>query len=234
MTSGHTETRNVGKRVTLVGTIHVDPASTSLVGETIRSIIPETVALELDRERLRALENPDSARPSLSSGASFLTMALLEKFAGQLTGSSPGSEMLEAVRAARLVGANIELIDRPIGITVAGIRKLPLREKIRLGVDGLASLVLLPFGALDLSKLAEDINSQLGVFRNRYPRLSHLLLDEREQYMVDRIKQILTETSGRVVGVVGLGHLSTIAKALEGFKEGPTYSASMRWTLDAG
>ncbi len=228
---GRTETRNVGKRIVLVGTIHVDPASISLVQDTIQSTMPGTVALELDRERLQALENPGDQRPRISSGISFLTMALLEKFAGQLTGSSPGSEMLAASRTARLVGARVETIDRPIGLTAAGIRKLPLKEKVRLGADGLASLILLPFGISNLSDLTEDIDNQLSIFRARYPRLSRLLLDEREEYMVNRFKQILAETNGKIVGVVGFGHLSTIAKALEGYEQHPGYSASLSWTV---
>ena len=229
---GRTETRNVGKRIVLVGTIHVDPASISLVQDTIQRTMPGTVALELDRERLQALENPNNQRPRISSGLSFLTMALLEKFAGQLTGSSPGSEMLAASRTARLVGARVETIDRPIGLTAAGIRKIPLREKVRLGADGLASLVLLPLGTSNLSELTEDIDNQLSLFRARYPRLSRLLLDEREEYMVNRFKQILAETDGKIVGVVGFGHLSTIATALEAYEQRPAYSASLSWTLD--
>lgn len=224
----------MGKRVVLVGTIHVDPASISLVRETVQSVMPEVVALELDRDRLRALENPAAGRPSLSSGLSFLTMALLERFAGELTGSSPGSEMLEAARMARLVGAVVETIDRPIGITAMGIRRLPLKEKIRLGADGLASLILLPFGASSLSELTEDIDNQLRIFRARYPRLSGLLLDEREQYMVNRFRQILAETTGRIVGVVGFGHLSTIAKALEGYEDRAGLSTSLSWTVVTG
>jgi pheromone shutdown protein TraB len=231
---GHAETRSIGKRIVLVGTIHVDPASISLVRETIQSTMPEIVALELDRERLQALENPSTQRPGISSGLSFLTMALLEKFAGQLTGSSPGSEMLAAARTARSVGASVETIDRPIGMTAAGIRKLPMKEKIRLGLDGLASFALLPFGAADLSELTEDIDNQLKVFRARYPTLSRLLLDEREAYMVSRFKQILAETSGRIVGVVGFGHLSTIAKALEDYGEGLGYSTGMSWSVYTG
>jgi pheromone shutdown protein TraB len=231
---GQIETRNVGTRIVLVGTIHVDPASISLVRETIQNTRPEAVALELDKERLLALENPEFQRPSISSGLSFLTMALLERFAGQVTGSSPGLEMLEAAKTARLVGARIETIDRPITITALGIRKLPLKEKIRLGLDGIASLFLLPFGASDLSQLTEDIDNQLGIFKSRYPELSRLLLDEREQYMVSKFERILAETTGKIVGVVGFGHLATIAKSLEEIENRPGYSTSFSWTVRPG
>ena len=231
---GHAEIRNVGKRIVLIGTIHVDPDSTTLVRQTIQKTMPDVVALELDRERLQALQHPKSQRTSLSAGFSFLTMALLEKFAGQLTGSSPGLEMLEAAKTGREVGAIIETVDRPIGITAAEIRKIPLKEKIRLGADAVASLFLLPFGVSDLSELTQDIENQLNIFRSRYPVLSRLLLDERERYMVDRFKTILAQNSGKIVGVVGFGHLATIAKSLEGYDERPSYSASLNWTIGTG
>jgi len=231
---GHAEIRNVGKRIVLIGTIHVDPDSTTLVRQTIQKTMPDVVALELDRERLQALQHPKSQRTSLSAGFSFLTMALLEKFAGQLTGSSPGLEMLEAAKTGREVGAIIETVDRPIGITAAEIRKIPLKKKIRLGADGVASLFLLPFGMSDLSELTQDIENQLNIFRSRYPVLSKLLLDERERYMVDRFKTILAQNSGKIVGVVGFGHLATIAKALEDNDERLTYSASLKYTIGTG
>ncbi len=231
---GHSETRRIGKRLVLVGTIHVDPKSASLVRQTIGETMPDIVALELDRERLQALERPKSQRANLSAGFSFLTMVLLEKFAGQLTGSSPGLEMLEAAKRAREIGATIQTIDKPIGITAAGIRKIPLKEKIRLGLDGIASLILLPFGVADLSELTEDMEGQIKAFRSRYPKLSRLLLDEREEYMVERLKGILAQNSGIIVGVVGFGHLASIASALEGYEERPGFSANLSWTLATG
>ncbi len=228
---GGPEIRIVGSRLLLVGTIHVDTASVTLVRETVLSVRPEVVALELDAERLRGLRSPSASGPTVSSGPSFLAMALLEKFAGHLTGSSPGLEMVEAVKAGEAVGARVELIDRPIGVTIAGIRRLPLREKLMIGVDGLASLVLLPFGVADLSKLTGEIENQLQVFRRRYPRLSELLLDERERYMTERLKRVLDETTGKVLGVVGFGHLSAIAKAVEGYREEHGYSTNFTWSL---
>jgi len=232
--SGPAKVLRVGSRLVLVGTVHVDPASRSLVKDTVMEVRPEVVGLEIDRERLFGLQNPGLAKPSIAGGPSFLAMALLEKFAGQLTGSSPGLEMLEAVGAARTIGARVELIDRPIGITVAGLKRLPLGEKLRIGVDGVASLVFLPFGKADFSQLMDDIDNQLQIFRSRYPNLSRLLLDDREEYMAERIRRVLDETVGQVVVVVGFGHLRNIARRVEGYREGTGYSSRLTWTLGTG
>jgi pheromone shutdown protein TraB len=139
----------------MIGTVHVDPASATTVRDTIVAMKPEVVALELDEGRMLALENPN-AQSGRGAGVSFLTMALLEKFAGQMTGSPPGTEMLEAARAAKAVGSRVEFIDLPITSTGTALRKLPRKEKAKLVVDALLSLLILPFSRINWSKLTED------------------------------------------------------------------------------
>src|SRR5207249_8679699 len=129
---------------------------------------PEVVALELDEGRMMALENP-KAQSGRGAGVSFLTMALLEKFAGQMTGSPPGTEMLEAAKAAKAVGSRVEFIDLPITNTGTALRKLPRREKARLVVDALASLVLLPLSRINWSNVTEHMHSQTRAFRTSHP-----------------------------------------------------------------
>jgi len=161
-------------------------------------------------------------------------MMLLERFAGEMTGSPPGSEMLRAVEAARAVGARVEFVDLPIGQTVGSLRKLPLKEKVRLGVDSLVSVTLLPFGGFNLSKLTENLEEQLRLFRLRYPELSRLLLDVREEHMVARIRDILYFTTGQVIAVVGYGHMKSLARGLNSVMTKPAFSSSITWNLYTG
>ncbi|HVH16414.1 MAG TPA: hypothetical protein VNA15_11960 [Candidatus Angelobacter sp.] len=223
----------MGDRLSLIGTIHVDPKSASFARETILRIRPEVVALELDEGRLMALQNPDRAI-GRGGGGSFLAMMLLERFAGEMTGSPPGQEMLRAVEAARAIGARVAFVDLPIGNTVGSLRKLPLREKVRLGVDSVVSIALLPFGGFNLSKLKENLEEQLRLFRLRYPELSRLLLDVREKFMVARIRDIMYSTAGQVVVVVGYGHLKSLTKALAHIQTTPVYSTSVTWNVSTG
>ena len=220
----------VGDRLSLIGTIHVDPKSASFTRETILRIKPEVVALELDEGRLMALQNPDRVS-GRGGGGSFLAMMLLVRFAGEMTGSPPGQEMLRAVEAARVVGARVAFIDLPIGMTVGSLRKLPLREKVRLGVDSLISIALLPLSGFNLSKLTENLEEQLRLFRLRYPELSRLLLDVREEFMAARIRDVMYSTAGPVVAVVGYGHLKSLAKALASISNAPVYSTSVTWNV---
>jgi len=208
----------------------VDPKSASFAQETILRIKPEVVALELDEGRLRALENPERAK-GRGGGGSFLAMMLLERFAGEMTGSPPGQEMLRAVDAAKAVGARVAFVDLPIGMTVGSLRKLPLREKLRLGVDSVVSIALLPFGGFNLSKLTENLEEQLRLFRLRYPELSRLLLDVREDFMMARIRDIMYSATGPVVAVVGYGHLKSLTRALASVSMTPVYSTRVTWEM---
>jgi pheromone shutdown protein TraB len=188
------------------------------------------VALELDEGRLAALANPGRAT-GRGGGGSFFAMMLLERFAGEMTGSPPGQEMLRAAEAARAVGARVQFIDLPIAMTVGSLRKLPLKEKVRLGVDSLISVALLPFGGFNMSKLTEDLEEQLRVFRIRYPELSRMLLDVREEHMVARLRDIMYFTTGLVVAVVGYGHMKSVARALAHIQTKPSYSTNVSWSI---
>src|SRR2546427_127648 len=107
----------------MFGTVHVDPASGAAVRDTIVALKPEVVALELDEARMMGLENP-KAQSGRGAGGSFLTMALLERFAGQMTGAPPGTERLEAAKAARAVGSRAEVMHVPITNTGASLNRV--------------------------------------------------------------------------------------------------------------
>ena len=229
----------VGRRLSMIGTVHVDPASATTVRDTIVTMKPEVVALELDEGRLTALENP-KAQTKRGAGLSFLTMALLERFAGQLTGSAPGTEMLEAARAAVAVGSRLEFIDLPITTTGAALKGLPRKEKAKLVVDALSSIAVLPFSRINWSKVTEDLDSQIGAFRKRYPELSRILIDAREEYMIKRLKMVMDSTTGQVLAVVGFGHKASLARALaaympgQGFQTGFSFQISRDATKEEG
>jgi len=191
----------VGDRLSLIGTIHVDPKSASFARETILRLKPEVVALELDEGRLmrfRIRTERLAARRRVFPGYDAFGEIRWrdDRFAS-------GTRDDRAVEAARAVGARVAFVDLPIGMTVGSLRKLPLREKVRLGVDSVVSIALLPFGGFNLSKLTENLEEQLRLFRLRYPELSRLLLmSGRSSWW--RGSDIMYSTAGPVVAVVGL------------------------------
>jgi len=78
------------------------------------------------------------------------------------------------------------------------------------------------------------LEEQLRLFRLRYPELSRLLLDVREEFMVARIRDIMYSTAGPVVAVVGFGHLKSLSSALASLQLKPVYSTSITWNMTTG
>src|SRR2546430_11250004 len=121
MVAGSSAIEKVGDRLSLIGTIHVDPKSASFVQETILRLKPEVVALELDEGRLVALENPGKSS-GRGGGGSFLAMMLFGRFAGGMTGSPPGQEELRAVEAAKAGWARGGFVGLPIWMEGGSLR----------------------------------------------------------------------------------------------------------------
>jgi pheromone shutdown protein TraB len=228
----------VDERIIIIGTVHVSDESARLVKETIERLKPSVVALELDQGRLTALTHPVAMQSNrLGAGLSMLLIAFLERFAGEITGSAPGAEMLKAVQAAHTVGSQIELIDIPIQQTMLKIRNLSRTEKLRIGIDSVISILLLPFAGFNLSRLTENMEYQINRFRQRYPGLGRILLDEREEYMAGRILQIAKSTPGLIIVVVGYGHMKSLTQRLGSNKQvlqsEHGFKTSIHWTISS-
>ena len=100
----------------IIGTAHVIDLSYPLEG-FIREFNPNSIALELDRDRWFALQS----KTQTSGGPFFLRiLARIQKYLGESFGSSPGAEMLVAANIARSLNAEINLIDKPILSTIRG------------------------------------------------------------------------------------------------------------------
>ena len=122
----------------LIGTAHVIDLESPLE-RYIKGFNPNTVALELDRERWLAL----SSKKKRSGGPIFVRLlARLQEYLGETFGSSPGSEMLAAAKIARSIGADVNLIDKPILPTLKEAWKtMPWNEFWNLISDSFVSLV---------------------------------------------------------------------------------------------
>ena len=51
-----------GRKITLIGTAHVSKESVEEVKETIKTLQPDCVAIELDEKRYESITNPDKYR----------------------------------------------------------------------------------------------------------------------------------------------------------------------------
>ena len=117
-----------GRHFILVGTAHISRESVDLVREVIDKERPDCVCVELDPQRYEALsqesrwESLDLRQIIRNKQLTTLLMNLLlssyQRRLGLQLGVTPGSELLEATRAADEYGIPIALCDRDIRVTL--------------------------------------------------------------------------------------------------------------------
>jgi len=216
--------RKLGDRLTLVGVAHVLPKSKGETRAAIERELPEVVAVELCPSRYAALMGKvERAGARAALRARELSPFILNKFFHLLqtkfarrTGMPAGEEMLTAIKSAQKVGARVELIDRDINVTLLRlVERMGAREKLRLFLELL--LGLLPFGArVELERLTENeiVVHLLSSLKRALPRAYEVLIEERNSYMAARIAMLLASTKGKIVCVVGAGHVPGLYRRL--------------------
>ncbi|MFW9799368.1 MAG: TraB domain-containing protein [Candidatus Thorarchaeota archaeon] len=212
-------------RVVFVSVIHTDTESVKRAREVVRTVKPEVVAVELDHERYRQLINPDENMenwipPPTGDAVQNLMqhMASLEKRLGETTGAAVGTDMLAAIEEGHNVGAKIALVDRPIQATMQAIMKVPLDEiyglmnfipeakkNISDGTETDILSVLKQNGAID------DLMTQ---FESEFPGLADALIHQRDIYVARALHTILNDVEGKIVIVLGAGHVEGVKSKL--------------------
>ena len=220
-----------GVRYTLLGTAHVSQASVEAVRDAIGSGEFDTVAVELDPQRLQALTDPDAlARLDLveviRSGrtalfAANLALAAYQRRLAEQLGVQPGAELKRAVLEARHRELQVHLIDRDVGLTFKrASSRLGFWGRAKLGGGLLAGLFVdEPVAEADIEKLktGDMLESSFSEFASDTPALYETIIDERDRYMAARLRESSAGdiADGRapreVLAVVGAGHLRGMA-----------------------
>ena len=213
-------------RVVFVAVIHTDLDSVEEARRVVQEVRPTVVAVELDRERFEHLSNPDAHKeiatmPLTGDTAQDLMqqLAVMEQALSGITGSNVGDEMMAAIEEGRAVGAKIALIDRPMKTTVQAMMRVPLDELyglIKMLPD--ATKDIEESGATDiLDMLKQDgaVDDIIEQFRSEFPGLTKVLIEERDQYLAQALHFILNDVQGKIVVVLGAGHIQGVKSALE-------------------
>jgi len=146
-------------------------------------------------------------------------LASIQRKLGREHGVEPGSEMIAAMQEAEKHNVEVALVDRDISVTLKRAwKKMGFREKTRLTWEFLKAMIGFDeeeLEELDLEELMDqDVISQLmEEFGQMAPSVATVLIHERDVYIA---KKIFDESKkGKVVAVVGAGHLQGIKKHLE-------------------
>ncbi len=214
------------RTILLIGTAHISQESVDLVTEVISQEKPDSVCIELDDKRYTALTQKKKwqsldlkqiiKNKQLSTLIINLLMASYQKKLGDQLGVKPGAELLSATKAAENHDIPISLCDRDVRITLR--RAWKSTSFFKKGYL-LATLFASMFDSTEISeeKLAEmkqkdvlsDLMDEMG---STLPDVKKVLIDERDIYLSEKIK----ETSGkRLVAVVGAGHVAGIIRVFQ-------------------
>lgn len=207
------------KIIILVGTAHISQESVVLVKKVIEQETPDYVCLELDDKRYQALTQKKRwealdlktiiKNKQLSTLLVSLLMASYQKRLGGKLGVTPGAELLMAAQTAKDLQIPISLCDRDVRITLR--RAWKSTSFFKKGYL-LASLLASLFDKSEISeeKLKElkqkDVLTELMTeMGEALPDLKRVLIDERDIYLVEKIK---SSPGKRIVAVVGAGHVA--------------------------
>jgi len=213
------------KTILLIGTAHISQHSADLVEEIIAREHPDTVCIELDKKRFTALSQPlrwENLNPKqiirkkqLSTLLVNLVLSSYQKKLGGKLGIQPGTELLAAARVAEKMDIPVELCDRDVRVTLRRAWKATsFYRKGYLMATLLASLF--DDTELDEEKLTElrkkDVLSEMmNEIGEALPAAKHVLIDERDIFMAEKIKKAAGK---RIVAVVEAGHMEGIERVI--------------------
>ena len=211
------------KEFVLVATAHVSKQSARLAKAVIEEEKPDTVCVELCPSRYQAILHKDRWQDTdivkvIREKKSFLLLSnlLLASFQKRIARQldvRPGEEMIAAITAAESVGAQIQLADRDIRTTLSRTwRVMGFWGKIKLLFQLMLSLgELNEIKEEDIEKMKQQdvLETLLSEVGKSLPELKAILIDERDQYLAEKIR---TAPGNKVVAVVGAGHIPGIQK----------------------
>lgn len=223
-----------GVRYTLLGTAHVSRASVEAVEAAIAGGGFDTVAVELDEQRLRAMSDPEAlAKVDLGKVlregktalfAANLALAAYQRRLAEQLGVEPGAELKRAVALAGERGLRTELIDRDVGVTFRrASSRLGFFGKLKLAANLIAGLLSSDeMGEDEIERLKEGdiLESSFGEFAQSSPALYASVISERDRYMAARLREV-PDGARSVLAVVGAGHLSGLARHLREDDDAP-------------
>ncbi len=214
------------KEIYLVKTAHVTKNSVEDVRECFKEVDPDAVCIELDAQRLSSIENKDAWRNTdlievikKKQVAYLLVNTILSSFQRRMAkqmDSSSGAEMVEGIRLSRENNKELVLADRPIKTTFSRIwAKLGTKERFKLLVSIISSI----FDDEEISeeelqelKSSDALETALKEVGKEFPMVKQVLVDERDQYLAQKIK---TAPGKKVMAIIGAAHCNGILRNLE-------------------
>ena len=219
----------INDNIILIGTAHISEDSVKEVREAIQTYKPDIIAVELCQRRYDSItkkdkwENTPITALIKSNNAYFMLaqtfLSSIQRRLGEEYGVEPGSEMIAAIQEAEKLNLKVSLVDRDITVTLKRAWfKMGIREKFSVIWEFLKAMIGYDTEELEEINLKElmkqDVISQMmEEFSKIAPSAATVLISERDQYIAQKISD--ESKKGKVLAVVGAGHITGIKKHLQ-------------------
>ena len=216
------------KEIILIATAHVSKNSAEQVKKVIEEEKPDSVCVELDQERYESINDEDRWSDMdifevIKQGKALLLLVnlIISSFQSRIAeklGINAGAEMVQAIKSAKKIDANLVLADRNIQLTFKRVwRGLGIWEKLKLIFQIITMLFVdeeITEEELEDLKSGDALNLMLEEMGKSFPGIKKHLLDERDQYLANKIKNA---SGDKIVAVLGAAHVPGVKKEI--FKE---------------
>ena len=214
------------KEIYLVKTAHVSKNSVLDVDECVNEVKPDSICIELDTDRYNKLTDPkkwretDIVKVIKEKQVGFLLVNVIlssfQKRMAKSMDSNTGAEMLEAIKLAKENNINLVMADRSVKTTFSRIwHKLDFKEKFHLLSSSIDSIFDdEEISEEDIAKLkeADALEAALLEIGQEFPTIKKVLVDERDQYLCEKIR---TAPGKKVVAVIGAAHANGIKRNID-------------------
>jgi pheromone shutdown-related protein TraB len=214
------------KEFILIGTAHVSKHSAEQVKEVIESEKPDSVCIELDEQRYQSIidgnkwKETDIFKVIKDKKTTLLLINLalssFQKRMAKQFGINAGQEMIQGIESAQEIGANLVLADRNIQITFSRIwHGIGLWGKTKLLMEIIYSIFSdenITEEELEELKSQDMLNAMLNDLSVSFPKLKAPLIDERDQYLAQKIREA---PGNKIVAVLGAAHVPGIKEEIK-------------------
>lgn len=230
--SGPTRTSVINKQpILLLGTAHVSKESVEDVEKAIQSGLFTDIAVELCPGRLQNIEQKQrwenlnlvqvfKEKKHYLLFSSMLLASFQQKI-GKETGVKPGAELAAAVNMAREQNLNLYTVDRDIKVTLKRAwQSTSAFSRSMLISEMMASLLPsknVTSEEIEALKSEDVLDQMLKDLPPRYDQIREIIINERDQYMAQSIKDL--KPAGPLLVVMGAGHLGGLFESLESTKQ---------------
>lgn len=209
------------KNITIIGTAHVSKLSAIEVKETIDELHPDTICIELDKQRYESINHPKKWEDTdiidvikqKKTGyllANLILASYQKKMASKMDSTS-GGEMMQAIKSSKELDIHLEMIDRDVQTTFTRIyRKHSFFQKISLFTSLIGSIFddeEITDEDIEKLKQGDALDAAINDVQKSFPVVAEVLIDERNKILAQNIRKA---PGDNIVAIVGAAHVPGI------------------------